>query len=206
MTRIKTRNPAGGEYSFFSREEFVKAIERGGVTAEWQVYHAASGRWLPIGAHPAFSQVAKRRDSKPQRPPRRTSDLVLIYPDPAMPPPRSSGPQPRVVDENDPVLDPAEIDRVLRPRPSRQMSVATPERRWSAAVGRPSDPGAYPPMKAESFEEPVSDGVALKRVLVAALVLIVALAAMSAMLGEPRTTPPRAAAGTSASPLPPLPR
>jgi hypothetical protein len=206
MTRIKTRNPTGGEYSFYSREEFAKAIEGGGVTPEWQVYHSASGRWLPISAHPAFGQVRKRRESGPQRPPQRTSDLVLIYPESDTPRPRTSAPQHPPTDETDPVLDPAEIDRVLRPRPSRRISVETPERRWSAAVPRLSDPGTYPTMKAESFEEPVSNGRSLRRVLVATLVLIVVLAAMSAMRGKPKQSPPPVASETRASPPPPAPR
>lgn len=206
MTRIKTRNPAGGEYSFYSREEFTKAIEGGGVTAEWQVYHSASGRWLPISAHPAFGQVRKRRDSAPQRPPQRTSDLVLIYPESETPRPRNSAPQRPPTDETDPVLDPAEIDRVLRPRPSRRMTVETPERRWSAAVGRPSDPGTYPAMKAEGFEEPVSDGRSLQRALVAALVLMVVLAAVSAIHQKPKQSPPPVAAEKPTPLLPPLPR
>lgn len=54
VSHIKVRNPAGSEYSFGTVEEFTHAIQSGGITAEWEVYHARGHRWLPVTQHPVF--------------------------------------------------------------------------------------------------------------------------------------------------------
>ncbi len=62
MSQIQVRNPSGNEYSFGSVEEFNLAIQSGGVTAEWEVYHARGGKWLPVTRHPVFlGRVAKKK-------------------------------------------------------------------------------------------------------------------------------------------------
>lgn len=62
MSQIQVRNPLGNEYSFGSVEEFNLAIQTGGVTAEWEVYHSRGSRWLPVTHHPVFlGRVSLRR-------------------------------------------------------------------------------------------------------------------------------------------------
>jgi hypothetical protein len=179
MTHIKTRNPAGGEYSFYSRAEFVRAIERGGLSADWQVFHAASGRWLPISAHPAYAQTVRKRESTGERSP-RTSDLILIYPEDGKGAPKHPAPAPDPVDHDGPVLAPDEIDRVLRPRDSNpHPTIQPPERRWSAAVPRTSAPSMYRLQEAD-FHAGEAGASVLQRVLIAGVVLLLLLAAISA--------------------------
>lgn len=186
MTHIRTRNPAGGEFSFYSQEEFVRAVERGGITPDWEVLHGASGRWLPITSHPAFSQTRKSRSSGSQRA-RPTSELVLIYPDPTLVPRTTLPPSPPPTDVG-PVLTPVEIDRVLRPRPSLPNVIAPtpPERAWSTAV-RPS--GARKAEPKHSFDFSPGDPSTLPRVLLVGLVLLIFLAALSAGRGKKEDTP-----------------
>jgi hypothetical protein len=207
MTHIRTRNPAGGEFSFYSREEFVRAVERGGITPEWQVLHGASGRWLPITAHPAFTQSRKPRASGRTSGPERarpSSELVLIYPDPTKVP-RTSMPPAPPPDEVGPVLTPVEIERVLRPRTSlpNTLPPAPPaaERAWSTAV-RPS--GGKQVESEESFHVSPAGPSALPRVLLVGLVLLLFLAVLSAARGKKPHTPvdPRPAATTQAAPNP----
>jgi hypothetical protein len=198
MTHIRTRNPLGGEYSFYSREEFVRAVERGGITAEWQILHGATGRWLPISAHPAFTKAAQKsgqsgvgraRPSGEERPntevrhgpaKRPSSELVLIYPDPSRtPPPRDFTPS-SLPDDGGPVLAPDEIDRVLRPRESVRNTLPPalgPEREWSMAV-RPSGPRKVEPE--ESFHVGAANPSTLPRLLLIGLLALIFLAAFSA--------------------------
>lgn len=186
MTHIRTRNPAGGEFSFYSREEFVKAVERGGITAEWEVLHGATGRWLPITAHPAFQPPPRKsRNSGAQRA-RPSSELVLIYPDPTLVPRNTLPPAPPPSDVG-PMLTPVEIDRVLRPRPSLPNAVdSTEERAWSTAV-RPSGGRKVEPE--ETFHVTSGSPSALPRVLLVGLVMLIFLAALSAARGKKQHTP-----------------
>jgi hypothetical protein len=218
MTHIRTRNPLGGEYSFFSREEFIRAVERGGITADWEVLHGATGRWLPISAHPAFNRAPRKTRAsgaqqvrpsgegqpKPEVHPhaatRPSSELVLIYPDPSRtPPPRDAITSP-LPDDCGPVLTPHEIDRVLRPRESLRNTLPpapapAPEREWSTAV-RPSGERAIEPE--ESFHVREGPPSPLPRVLLVGLVALLFLAALSAARGkqqhpsaDPRAVPTR---------------
>jgi len=70
VSRTKVRSPDGRESSFSSREEFRLAIERGGVSADWSVYHAITGRWLPVTEHPVFRAQHDMHDTV--RPPDAT--------------------------------------------------------------------------------------------------------------------------------------
>ena len=59
VTEIKVRNAAHSEFSFSSAEEFKEVVESGGITAEWEVYHATAKRWLPITRHPVFAALQR---------------------------------------------------------------------------------------------------------------------------------------------------
>ena len=61
MSYLKLRNPAGSEYSFGTVEEFAHAVQSGGITADWEVYHATGRRWLPITRHPVFMGRSPRK-------------------------------------------------------------------------------------------------------------------------------------------------
>jgi guanylate kinase len=63
MSRIKVRDGDGVEYSFSTREEFAHAVEQGGVTADWQIFHSTTERWLPVNVHPVY-QTAMVRSRK----------------------------------------------------------------------------------------------------------------------------------------------
>lgn len=54
MAEIKIRNPVGSEFNLTSVAELTEVIQGGGITAAWEVWHAAAKRWLPISNHPAF--------------------------------------------------------------------------------------------------------------------------------------------------------
>jgi hypothetical protein len=177
MTRIRTRNPAGGEYSF-TREEFVRAVERHGITADWQVYHAASGRWLPVTAHPAFPLGSGRGSGSQER--RSSSELILIYPDPDQRS-DSTGPASTNQGEDDgPVLAPDEIDRVLGRSSGPQGQPRAPgDRGWSTAVRRVSGPVPG------DLEDPAPEAFAanmplLERLLIMGIVILLIVAAISA--------------------------
>jgi hypothetical protein len=186
MTHIRTRNPAGGEFSFYSREEFVKAVQRGGITAQWEVLHGASGRWLPITAHPAFHPPPRKSRNSGVERARPSSELVLIYPDPTLVPRNTLPPAPPPTDVG-PMLTPVEIDRVLRPRPSLPNAVAhTEERAWSTAV-RPSGGSQVEPE--ETFHVTSRTPSALPRVLLVGLVMLIFLAALSAARGKKQHSP-----------------
>lgn len=131
MAHIKTRNPSGGEYSFYSQDEFVRAIRRGAINPDWEVFHASTGQWLPITAHPAFSPAhADRVTTEVQR--EGTSELVLIYPPQSRP---ASKPADRGRDPIDsgPHVTLAEIERVLGSPLTRPSGQHAPEDRpWSS--------------------------------------------------------------------------
>lgn len=55
MAEIKVRNSAGSEFSFNSVEEIAELIRSGGITIEWEIYHATASRWLPITRNPLFA-------------------------------------------------------------------------------------------------------------------------------------------------------
>lgn len=55
VSEIKVRNAAHSEFSFSTAEEFGDVIQNGGITADWEVYHATARRWLPITNHPVFT-------------------------------------------------------------------------------------------------------------------------------------------------------
>lgn len=60
MSRIKVRDADGVEYSFSTREEFAQAVEQGGVTADWQIFHLTGERWLPVNVHPIYQSAMMR--------------------------------------------------------------------------------------------------------------------------------------------------
>lgn len=60
MSEIKVRNDAGSEISFGSVEELADAIQSGGITAAWEVFHSMAQRWLPVTRHPAFVVASER--------------------------------------------------------------------------------------------------------------------------------------------------
>lgn len=180
MTRIRTRSPGGVEY-LFSREELAGAIRRGGVTQEWHVYHTVSGQWLPVTAHPAYAE-AQTREGSPRDRSRRSSELVLIYPemDPtgAARPPEAPG---------------IEAEAPTRPVGRRWSSPKT-EREWSTAVRRPSAPTPAPPTGVPLFEW----------LLIIALVVLVIAAAISAIRPQPHRTetPPHSVQTDRPAPTP----
>lgn len=55
MSEIKVRNATQSEFRLNSVEEFVDLIRAGGITPEWEVYHATAQRWLPVTRHPVFA-------------------------------------------------------------------------------------------------------------------------------------------------------
>jgi hypothetical protein len=165
MTRIKARTPAGGEYSFYTLEEFVSAIERGRVKEDWQIFHTIAGRWLPISAHPAFAQAHARASENVTA--RRTSELVLIYPEQKQREPSTESPtRPTAAT---PALAPSQIERVLSRRYSQPHSAAG-EKAWSTAVHRPSGPRA--PLVTMPQPERSAVAVVLERVLIAGIILV----------------------------------
>jgi hypothetical protein len=60
MSRIKVRDGDGVEYSFSTKEEFSQAVEGGGVTADWQIFHSTSELWLPVDVHPIYQSAVVR--------------------------------------------------------------------------------------------------------------------------------------------------
>jgi len=54
VSEIKVRNAAHSEFSFSSAEEFGDVIQSGGISPDWEVYHAAGKRWLPVTRHPVY--------------------------------------------------------------------------------------------------------------------------------------------------------
>jgi hypothetical protein len=125
MPPIRARTATGDEFSFDSREEFCRAVGRGRITAEWEVFHSRAHRWLPVTVHPAFSAPP----AAPSRGPvKRTSDLVLIYPDSIPSADRGDVSRPETDPlEVGPMLAPDEIERVLyAPRLSHPQPTVDP--------------------------------------------------------------------------------
>lgn len=139
MPPIRARTATGDEFSFESREEFCLAVARGRITAEWEVFHSRAHRWLPVTVHPAFSAPAVQ--SAPVRP-RRSSELILIFPDyaPSASKVDVTGPETDPFDAG-PMLAPDEIQRVLyAPRHSNPHPAADP------ATDRVSGPNQVLPL------------------------------------------------------------
>jgi hypothetical protein len=185
MTRIKVRTPTGGEYSFYTLEEFVSAIERGRIKADWQVFHTTAGRWLPVTAHPAFSHANAPRASGGE-PPRRSSELVLIYPDPTRRDPTNESADPASAPtESPPMLAAEEIERALGRRYSQPNSTAG-DRAWSTAVRRPSGPRSplvpvHPPAHSRS-----ALALVLERVFILGIILVLIAVAINAARNQRR--------------------
>jgi hypothetical protein len=57
VSEIKVRNASQSEFSLNSVEEFVDLIRAGGITPDWEIYHTAAQRWLPVTRHPVFAAV-----------------------------------------------------------------------------------------------------------------------------------------------------
>lgn len=132
MSPIRVRTAAGTELTFASREEFGHAVESGRVTSDSEVFHTRGDRWLPITAHPAWPTVSDLKVEAPVSR-KRSSDLVLIYPDFA-PSVEPVGPPATEIDPFDagPILAADEIHRVLHaPR------VSGPALRVSGPQDRP---------------------------------------------------------------------
>ncbi|HXG43312.1 MAG TPA: hypothetical protein VNJ71_01000 [Gemmatimonadales bacterium] len=108
MSRIRVRTPAGHELTFASREELSSASLRGEVRADWKVYHERRRQWLPVTMHPAFRDRAGAESFAQAR---RSSELVLIYPDQELTSRRS--PVVEDVLDRGPLLTQEEIDRAL---------------------------------------------------------------------------------------------
>lgn len=143
MPPIRARTATGDEFSFSSREEFGRAVARGRITADWEVFHARAHRWLPVTVHPAFSAVPVEPAPVPRG---RTSDLVLIYPDlvPSTDAVEAARYEPDPF-EGGPMLAPDEIQRVLyAPRHSNlHPAAATPA---DPTPGRVSGPSQVRPL------------------------------------------------------------
>jgi hypothetical protein len=54
VAEIRVRNPAQSEFSFTNVEEFATLVQTGGITADWEIYHQAAGRWIPVTRYPKF--------------------------------------------------------------------------------------------------------------------------------------------------------
>ncbi len=65
MSEIKVRNAAGSEFSFNSVEEIAELIRSGGITMDWEIYHSAARRWLPITRHPLIAAVVEPVQRQP---------------------------------------------------------------------------------------------------------------------------------------------
>ncbi len=110
MAPIRVQTPAGDELVFSSPAELASASRRGEVRADWKVFHERRNRWLPITMHPAFKEPDAAAESLAEA--RRSSELVLIYPDQELRS-RRSPPADDVLDRG-PLLTPEEIERALR--------------------------------------------------------------------------------------------
>jgi hypothetical protein len=97
------------------------------VPSHWEIFHSVADRWLPVSVHPAFSQAQSRGEAAQQLP-RRSRELVLIYPDE---PERRTEPAPPPVESDEldagPVLTTEEIERVLTPAAGRQSGPVEPQ-------------------------------------------------------------------------------
>ena len=61
VSEIKVRNAAHSEFSFSTAEEFGDVIQNGGITADWEVYHATAKRWLPVTRHPVYVAAVREK-------------------------------------------------------------------------------------------------------------------------------------------------
>jgi hypothetical protein len=147
MPPIRARTATGAEFSFPSREEFSRAVSSGRITADWEVFHARAHRWLPVTLHPAFTAPPTAATAPVAAVPRRSSDLVLIYPDfvPSSDTLGGSEPESDPFD-NGPILAPDEIQRVLyaprRTDPAAATAMAATEP--DAAQGASAPASSHP--------------------------------------------------------------
>jgi len=114
MESIRVRNPRGEELDFPDQEQLARAFTDGAITDEWLVFESLSGEWVAWDGY-AVSGVPS---ATPAQMPRRSRDIVLIYPsaEEAAPSNSTSG---TTTDPLDLVslLTPGEIDRVLGRHP-----------------------------------------------------------------------------------------
>jgi hypothetical protein len=109
MEPIRVRSPRGEELSFSDQEQLSRAFADGAITAEWLVYERLSGEWLALGDSAGSGTLSVT----PAGTPRRSRDIILIYPS------EGAGPGNSYSDATtDPldlvsILTPGEIDRVL---------------------------------------------------------------------------------------------
>jgi hypothetical protein len=147
MPPIRARTATGAEFSFPSREEFSRAVSSGRITPDWEVFHARAHRWLPVTVHPAFTAPPGATTTPAPAAPRRSSDLVLIYPDFVPSSDTVGGAEPESDPfDHGPILAPDEIERVLYaprrtdPRVATAMAATEP----GAAQGASSPASNHP--------------------------------------------------------------
>jgi len=136
--------------SFPTREDFSRAVVSGRIAPDWEVYHARGRRWLPVTVHPAYTAGPAGACAPAPAPvaSRRSSELVLIYPDfvPSSDTAAASEPATDPFDSG-PILAPDEIQRVLHgPRqtdPHAATAMAEPDP--GASTG-PSSPASSHPL------------------------------------------------------------
>jgi len=164
MPPIRARTATGAEFSFPTREEFRRAALSGRITADWEVYHARARRWLPVTVHPAYTAPPSSPAVRAPAAPRRSSDLVLIYPDLAPPAETAIAPE----SETDPfdsgaILAPDEIQRVLfAPRQVDQ----------GAATTEPDTPASAPGSGHHLVEKALRTVPTLSKAFTAAAALV----------------------------------
>lgn len=110
MESIRVRSPRGEELSFPDQERLSGAFADGAITAEWLVYERLSGEWVALGDSAGAGTPA----ATPAGTPRRSRDIVLIYPSSEGAVPGNSYSD-ATTDPLDlvSILTPGEIDRVL---------------------------------------------------------------------------------------------
>ena len=110
MESIWVRNPRGEERHFPDQEQLARAFADGAVTAEWVVFESLSGQWVALEG----CAVSGTFSATPAQMPRRSREIVLIFPSGEAAAPMDSA----VEATRDPldlvsILTPEEIDRVL---------------------------------------------------------------------------------------------
>ena len=117
----------GEEALFRNIEEFAKAIHSGAITSHARIWHAASGKWLPIDFHPHY-KIARQRPVSAltamaaNLAPATAAPPVSPFAPPAPTPVSSSAPRPVVAPT--PVLAPAPIVPAETPVASAPAPVA----------------------------------------------------------------------------------
>lgn len=122
MYRI--RLSSGQEQTYRSIQELTAGVQRGEVTAEAEIYHQRSERWLPIESHPHYKMAAEGGTAT-----RTSARLKFTRPSsPATPAAVLPTPEPQAPDKND--LE--ELNRLLvlldpLPTPAQKAEPAPPE-------------------------------------------------------------------------------